>query len=284
MDRPREDTYLLDPENIAEMARLEQQGSFLTKGMGGIMPELANRLPEGTRRVLDLGCGPGEWVRTVAEAFPYVEVTGLDISQIMLAYAQAVAQEKHLDNARFVRGNLLDVLPLPDDHFQLVNARALGLVIKGDRWEPAMREWFRVTKQGGMLRLTELEDRVQSNRPAGERLTQWLLRVSRQQGYGFDPGTDSLNLMPTLGVLLKQAGWHEIREYHFPLDMSFGTEYYLSAMRNARVVYRQLWPIFQTLGLSLEEIEQTYNEMLAESTSHDLQVTCSLVTLCATKL
>jgi ubiquinone/menaquinone biosynthesis C-methylase UbiE len=283
MDRQRKDTYLLDPENVAEMARLEQQGRFLTNGMGGILPELGNHLPEGTKQILDLGCGPGEWVRAVAEAFPQIEVIGLDISEIMLEYAAAVAQEHHLENVRFVRGNLLASLPFPDTHFQLVNARALGVVIKGEHWEAAMREWFRVTQPGGMLRLTELEDHVQSNQPAGRRLAHWLLQVARQQGYGFGPGTDSLNLMPTLGLLLAQTGWQELRESHFPLDMSFGTEYHLSAMRNARVVYRQLWPIFQTLGLSLEEIEQTYQEMLVEMSSPDLKATCSFLTMCATK-
>jgi SAM-dependent methyltransferase len=283
MTRPREDTYLLDPENIAEMARLEQQGYLLTKGLGGTMPELGNQLPRGTKKVLDLGCGPGEWVREIATAFPHTEVTGLDISEIMVAYAQAVAQEKNLSNAHFVRGNLLENLHFPNHCFDLVNARALGVVLKGECWEPAMHEWLRITRPDGMIRLTELEDDAQSNKPAYDKMNDWFVRASRKLGYGFELRPDTLNLLPTLAILLKKVGWQDVQEHRVILNLSYGTPYHTHAVRNYRVAFRQLWPVFQILGLSLEEIEETYNAMLLAVAAPDFRATHPVITLSAKK-
>jgi ubiquinone/menaquinone biosynthesis C-methylase UbiE len=279
MTRPGNDTNFVDPENVAEIARQEQQGMLLTKGMGGILPELGNQLPQGATRVLDLACGPGEWVRAVAEVFPQIEVTGLDMNESILAYARSVTKDQRRENIHFVSGNVRERLPFPDACFDLVNARALSGVLKGVDWEPAMREWYRITRPGGLVRLTELQDRTHWNQPAGAQLNRWLHQFFRKQGYGFDAEAESLHLTPMLGHLLQQTGWQEIREYQFPLDFSNGSPYYWSAIRDARVGYRQLWPVFQTLGLSLEEIERTYQEMLVESTSPDLRLACSMFTV-----
>ena len=53
----RENTYVIDAENAAEMARLMRQEQIVTAGMGGIFPEQSD-LSE-IRHVLDLACGPG---------------------------------------------------------------------------------------------------------------------------------------------------------------------------------------------------------------------------------
>jgi ubiquinone/menaquinone biosynthesis C-methylase UbiE len=282
MTQPRNDTPFVDQENIAELARQEKQAAMLTKGLGGIFPELGNQLPEGTTRILDLGCGPGEWVRAVAQAFPHVEVTGLDRSESVLAYARSVAQDQQREHASFVSGNVR-YPPFPAACFDLVNVRTLAAFLKRDKWEGAMREWYRVTRPGGLLRVTELQDHIHWNQPACEQLTRWLHQVFRQQGYGFAGGVDAdvalLHPTPMLEQLLAQTGWQEIHRYPFFLDLSYGTPYYWNAIQAARVGYRQLWPAFQTLlGLSQEEIEQTYQEMLIELKSPQLQLTCSFFT------
>jgi ubiquinone/menaquinone biosynthesis C-methylase UbiE len=283
MERQREDTYILDPENIAEMARLELQGKVLTKGMGGILVEYGNTLPEGSQRVLDLGCGPGEWVREVAQAFPHVEVTGLDISKIMIAYAQAMVQDQHLENAHFVQGNVVVSLPFPDNHFDLVNARFLGVVIKGDRWQAAVSEWARVVRPGGSIRLTELDDKSWSNKPASQQLALQMIRVARKNGYGFGESQDAFNITSMLPLLLERAGCSEIHEYPTCLSASAGSEYHKSLLQDYRVIGKLIGPLLQTLGLSREEIEQMYLAMLREMASPDFQGEYALRTVSARK-
>jgi hypothetical protein len=41
--RPKQNTYVIDPENAGELARLMHQDQMLTRGMGGLFPEF----PEG---------------------------------------------------------------------------------------------------------------------------------------------------------------------------------------------------------------------------------------------
>lgn len=54
-----ENTYVIDAESAAEMARLMRQDQLMTAGMGGIFPEQIDL--SGVQRVLDLACGPGGW-------------------------------------------------------------------------------------------------------------------------------------------------------------------------------------------------------------------------------
>src|SRR5690242_12263475 len=100
--RERADTYILDPENTAEMARLSIQDRLVTKSMGGTFSEHENQLPSDIKRILDVGCGPGGWVMDVAYEYPDVQVVGLDISRTMIAYAKARAQAEGRNNAGFL--------------------------------------------------------------------------------------------------------------------------------------------------------------------------------------
>ncbi len=65
----------------------------------------------------------------VAHTYPEIEVTGIDISHNMIAYARAHAEVRGLTNAHFQVMNALEQLDFPDASFDLVNARAaLGFV------------------------------------------------------------------------------------------------------------------------------------------------------------
>jgi ubiquinone/menaquinone biosynthesis C-methylase UbiE len=49
------------------------------------------------RRILDLGCGTGSTTLLLKQAFPFAQVTGLDLSPYMLAVAQDRGQRANLD-------------------------------------------------------------------------------------------------------------------------------------------------------------------------------------------
>ncbi|MGO4756708.1 cyclopropane-fatty-acyl-phospholipid synthase family protein, partial [Streptomyces sp. 2MCAF27] len=49
-------------------------------------------LPRGDERVLDLGCGGGEWLLRALSAQPKVHAEGVDISEPALADARAAAE------------------------------------------------------------------------------------------------------------------------------------------------------------------------------------------------
>jgi len=281
--RERSDTYLLDPENVAEMARLEVQGQLLTRGMGGPLPE-PGRLPDQMLRVLDLGCGPGEWVRHVAREHPQTEVVGVDISQIMVAYAQSKAVQTNVSNARFLEGNILDPLEFPDDFFDLVNARFLVAVLKTDRWAGFVRECLRLTRPGGRVRLTESDTPGHTNKAAGQKFARWIIQVFHQGGYGLAVTPDSPLITPMLEPLLREAGCQQVQQQASTLDFSFGTDFYTSQYQNYRVAYKQAQPLFVQMGVATQqEVETAYDELLTEMEDEDFQGTWSFLTVLGQK-
>ncbi|MFF9479550.1 SAM-dependent methyltransferase [Streptomyces sp. NPDC014733] len=55
---------------------------------------LARGLPRGDERVLDLGCGGGEWLLRALEARPEASATGVDLSEDALAQAREGARAR----------------------------------------------------------------------------------------------------------------------------------------------------------------------------------------------
>src|SRR5215472_3460526 len=108
-------TYFIDAENAAEMARLTRQDRLITKSMGGLFPEISDL--SGVHAILDVACGPGGWVLDVARTYPDMHVKGVDISEIMIAYASCMAQTEALGNASFQVMNALQPLDFPDNSF-----------------------------------------------------------------------------------------------------------------------------------------------------------------------
>uniref|UniRef100_UPI0035E46575 class I SAM-dependent methyltransferase n=1 Tax=Thermogemmatispora sp. TaxID=1968838 RepID=UPI0035E46575 len=153
MDEPR-NTYVIDPENAGELARLMQQDRLLTEGMGGLLPEEGLSLPP-QGRVLDLACGPGGWALELAFQYPRAEVIGVDISRQAIEYARAQAQSRGLENVHFAVMNVMERLDWPDASFDLINGRLLCGFMLPAAWPRLLAECHRLLKPGGIIRLTE---------------------------------------------------------------------------------------------------------------------------------
>src|SRR6266516_2029524 len=80
-DQPH-NSYVVDADSPAELARLMHQDRLLTKALG-LLPEQLD-VPK-IQSILDIGCGPGGWVVEAATRLPLVQVTGIDISGRMVA-------------------------------------------------------------------------------------------------------------------------------------------------------------------------------------------------------
>jgi len=53
-----------------------------------VVHDLIARVPTAPRAIVDLGCGPGTSTRLLAQRFPEARITGIDISEPMLAVAR----------------------------------------------------------------------------------------------------------------------------------------------------------------------------------------------------
>jgi ubiquinone/menaquinone biosynthesis C-methylase UbiE len=108
--------------------------------------------PKPGARVLDVCCGSG------ASAIPAAEkvgskgsVTGVDLSEKLLALARGKASARGLKNIEFRTADMLH-LPFPDRHFDAVVC-VFGVFFVPDM-TAAVRSLWRVVKSGGVLAIT----------------------------------------------------------------------------------------------------------------------------------
>ncbi len=144
-----ESTYVIDAENAAEMARLTRQDRLITKTMGGLFPERSDL--SGVHDILDVACGPGGWVLDVARTYPQVQVTGFDISVLMIEYARAQVLTQELKHASFRVMDALKPLDFPDESFDLVNARSIFAFVPAQAWPGLLKELLRITRPGALF-------------------------------------------------------------------------------------------------------------------------------------
>lgn len=105
--------------------------------------------PQAGEMILDVGCGPGFLACDIAEAVgPSGSVSGVDISDQMIAVAQAESDRRGASTVRLQRGEA-GALPLPDHSVDVVvSTQVYEYVADVDR---ALREAWRVLRPGGRL-------------------------------------------------------------------------------------------------------------------------------------
>jgi arsenite methyltransferase len=111
-----------------------------------------NREPPAETGIIEVGCGPGFYARSLAARFPETSVLGIDDSKHQLDYARVRAMEHGLGNCKFECGNVLD-LTQPDNAFEVVIASRLFTVLP--ERERAVAEMFRVLSPGGKCFVAE---------------------------------------------------------------------------------------------------------------------------------
>jgi ubiquinone/menaquinone biosynthesis C-methylase UbiE len=264
---PGEHTYIIDAESAAELARLLQQDRLLTSHLGGL-------LPEGTdaahlQRVLDLACGPGAWAQAVALAHPDLEFVGIDISRRMIEYARASAHEQGLSNVTFRVMDVLKPLDFPDHSFDLVNARLLFGFMPPAAWPTLLQECMRVTRSGGIIRLTECESDLTTS-AATQQLTGMVTRALQLAGRSFSPDGRHFGILPMLGHFLRQAGCQKVQSRASALDWSAGMEANTSIRLNLQSLLKLLEPFLVNMQLITEEaFEPIYQSAVAEMQASD---------------
>jgi len=99
-------------------------------------------------RLLDLGCGTGEFLREVKRNYPRLSVTGLDLSAPYLKIAERRLSD--WSRVKLVEG-AAEAIPAPDASFDIVTVLYLFHELPGRVRQAVAAEIRRVLKPGGML-------------------------------------------------------------------------------------------------------------------------------------
>jgi ubiquinone/menaquinone biosynthesis C-methylase UbiE len=281
---PQPNAYFIDAENAAEMGRLIRFDETMTDCMGGLFPDHPDL--SSVRRTLDIACGPGGWASELAYQYQDMEVIGIDISQIMVRYAQELARVQRLDNVRFLNMDATQPLAFPDNSFDLVNARALFGFMRKEQWPQAVREFVRVCRPGGIVRLIEPENMGMTNGHALEKLNSLFMQALFVNGQSFAPWPKSpyLCLTSMLRTFLSDAGCQDIHEKAYVINFSAGAQANWRFPATHTVAYKLLQPFMVKAGVATQdELDALYEQALAEMLSDDLRAVGYALSVWGTK-
>jgi ubiquinone/menaquinone biosynthesis C-methylase UbiE len=289
MSHPREpqkeyeSTYFVqDRGNLDEMARLEVQDRLVMAGMGGVLPELDDPTLLGLRRVLDVGCGTGGWLMETARTYPQIEtLVGADISSKMLAHARAQAEESHLDErVQFKTMDALRLLEFPAGTFDLVNQRYGVSWIRTWEWAKVLWEYQRVTRAGGIIRITEGSN-VEPNSPAYTRFLGLVHEALYNAGRLFHRDGDGLT--EELASLMTRYSIENVKSKVHTLVYRAGTEAGQSFSENVLHGFRVCLPFLQKWTNVPSDYQEMCQQVLEEVQHPDFVATQSLLTVWGTR-
>lgn len=166
MEHPREAQRLLDKVDA---------GAWIAKFLE---PHLV-----GVRSFLSVGCGPGVFLRELANSHPGMNVVGVDVSPSRVR--DAAQRLSGLSNARACVGDAMS-LPFEADSFDLVFSRFLMEYVPDKHG--AVREMARVCAPGGVILLQDLDGQLIWHSPEDQELQASIENVlSHLARSGFDP-------------------------------------------------------------------------------------------------
>jgi ubiquinone/menaquinone biosynthesis C-methylase UbiE len=265
----------------AELARLVEQEQAFTRALGGLIPEHPDldTFLAPFHRILDVACGSGGWVLSLAQAYPHLEVMGFDIDERMISYANTQARVGGLDNASFRVMDLNQSLDYPDNYFDLVNARFMT-VIPTTVWPSAERELVRITQPGGIVRHTEAEHYSVTNGPAFETLSGMWLRAFKRSGCTFSPDGRNTGNTPVLRRMLREAGCRNIQMQPWVIDWSAGSPDHEAFFEDIRTLMKLVQPFLIGMGeTTQEEADRLYHQAEMEMISEDFCALWYLLTV-----
>jgi ubiquinone/menaquinone biosynthesis C-methylase UbiE len=275
-------TYFVDERSKRdELTRLALQDHMLTGGMGGILPEQPDI--SCFHQVLDVGCGTGGWLIDAAKTLPWMDhLIGVDVSERMLTYARAQAKVHQVEGR--VQFQLMDVLrPLAfsESTFDLVNERLGASYIRTWEWPYLLSELRRVTRPGGIVRLTEGEIIVESSSPALLQLNNLLVHALHQAGHYFRP--ESRGVTQELPHLFERQGLQQVQTRLHALEYQGNTEQGRALVEDTRHLFRTILPFLQKWTRVPDDYEDLYQRMLDEMQRSDFTAIWRLLTVWGTR-
>jgi SAM-dependent methyltransferase len=163
--------------------------------------------------------------------------------------------------------NVLNPLEFPDASFDFVNARLLSAFMPTAVWPSFVQECVRITRPGGIIRLTEGEWEF-TNSVACEQVADMLARAMWLDGKSFSPDGKRFGATLMISQFLRESGLINIQRRAYALDFSFGAEAHETMYQNSMMSYPLLSPFLVKMGVTTKE---EYDQ-LCDQISYEWQI------------
>jgi len=153
----------------SELAGLPAEARLASLGCGN--PTLLADLKPG-QTVLDLGSGGGiDVLLSARRVGPTGKAYGLDMTDEMLALAEANKQRAGATNVEFLKGSI-EKIPLPDNSVDVIISNCV-INLSGDK-RATLKEAFRVLKPGGRFAVSDVVVRGQVPAEVKKNMELWI--------------------------------------------------------------------------------------------------------------
>jgi|SRR5215467_4516501 len=235
-------------QSAKEIDRLDIQHYALAMAVG----DLYLAPIDEPRRILDVGCGTGQWCSDLCAGLPNALVVGFDLNE---------SRTTDLPNYRFVRGNVLEGLPFEDSTFGFVHQRALIAGLPLVHWSRVVAELIRVTEPGGWIELVECLPFLTPEGEAARRI--WSIFRRRMDEAGLDTTGHVHN---NLAGYLRDAGLINVHTRTVPVPVGdWGDEIGAIMKADIRALATETSPLLAaTYHISIEAQSALIQHMLDE--------------------
>lgn len=227
--KPEMDMVMVDREQDEQFNRDGEEGSLAV--LYQLIVDAITKVSPPNGRALDLGCGSAQLLCKIARALPGLNFTGLDLSEHMLAFAQANKENYGLTNLSFKHGSMYELDRLFSERFDLISCHlALHHCDTAERATEVFNQISRLVQPEGTVFIFDII------RPkTGRMALQFADLYNRMQGdWYYQDALDSYRAafsFPEVEEMLKQSGLKHARHIE-PLLGNFFQIIVVSSVRN----------------------------------------------------
>lgn len=123
-----------------------------------LIAQAAQKLVPHARRVLDIGCGAGNYTLKLLQMLADLDVSLVDLSEPMLARAAERIRPVTSGQIEIFQADIRE-LDLGEERFDLITAAQVFHHLRGDEeWQSVFTECWRALRPGGVLFISDLID------------------------------------------------------------------------------------------------------------------------------
>jgi tRNA (cmo5U34)-methyltransferase len=185
-----------------------------------LVTEAAAATTPQARRVLDVGCGAGNYTLKLLQCLPNLDVTLIDLSSPMLERAKQRISRATAGRITAIQGDIREI-PLPGETFDIILAAAVLHHLRSEaEWREVFAVFYRALRPGGSLWIFDLVEsslpQVQSLmwRQYGQYLAGFKDEVYRDHVFAYVEKEDTPRSLIFQLDLLREVGFRQVDVLH----------------------------------------------------------------------